>query len=252
MSAGGERTGMLRDMTAAVAHGAALRSEREARSKRAVKQLSVCETYDAIADRYDEVERRLMWNRPVDLGLMFSFARMAAQAHGKVGDVGCGPGHATQFLKQLDLHAIGFDLSTAMVARAAANHPACAFRTSPLEALPLQDGELAGVMALGATWHHDAAGRRLALREMARVVRPGGALLLSWLESAPRCPADSRQRLYQWLDREVALDIHFVSVRAALREASHAGFEVISATLREAITPYELPARRGFLLAKRT
>lgn len=238
-------------MSAAVAHGVVSSSGREARAKRAVKQLSVCETYDALADRYDEVERALMWNRPVDLGLMFSFARMAAQHLGRVGDVGCGPGHVTQFLRQLELDAIGFDLSTAMVARAAANHPGCAFRTSPLEALPIKDGEWAGAVSLGATWHHDAAGRRLALRELARVIRPGGALLFGWLESAPRCPADSCQRLYQWLDREVALELHFVGVKTALREATLAGFEVISATLREPITPYELPARRGFLLARR-
>lgn len=214
-------------------------------------QLSIGAAYDALAERYDEVERDLMWNRPVELGLIFSFARMAAIYPGTVGDVGCGPGHITQYLTQLELRAVGIDLSPAMIARATASYPACAFRPGAIEALPAAEGEWSGAVAMGATWHHDAAARRTALRELARVIRPQGALLFSWLESAPRCPADSTQRLYRWLDREVSLDLHFVSVKTALREVASAGFEVISATLREPMTSHELPARRGFLLARR-
>lgn len=213
---------------------------------------SVRETYDALAEHYDEAELRMMWDRPVELGLIFSFARMASLHLGVVGDVGCGPGHITQYLKQLELHPLGIDLSPAMVARATENHPGCSFRTGAIEALPAEDGEWSGAVALGAMWHHDAPGRRAALCELARAIRPGGALLLSWLESAPRCPADSVQRLYRWLDQPVELDLHFVSVKTALREVASTGFEVISATLREPITSRELPARRGFLLARRT
>jgi SAM-dependent methyltransferase len=214
-------------------------------------QLSVSAAYDALAERYDEVERGLMWNRPVELGLVFSFARMASIHAGTVADVGCGPGHITQYMRQLDLRAVGIDLSPAMIARATASYPDCSFRTGAIEALPAAEGEWAGAVSLGATWHHDAPARRTALRELARVIRPEGALLFSWLESAPRGPADSTQRLYRWLDSEVALDLHFVSVKTALREAASAGFEVISATLREPMTSHELPARRGFLLARR-
>jgi SAM-dependent methyltransferase len=214
-------------------------------------QLSVSAAYDALAERYDEVERGLMWNRPVELGLVFSFARMASIHAGMVADVGCGPGHITQYMRQLDLRAVGIDLSPAMIARATASYPNCSFRTGAIEALPAAEGEWAGAVSLGATWHHDAPARRTALRELARVIRPDGALLFSWLESAPRCPADSTQRLYRWLDSQVALDLHFVSVKTALREAASAGFEVISASLREPMTSHELPARRGFLLARR-
>lgn len=221
------------------------------RSPQLSPQLSIGAAYDELAERYDEVERGLMWDRPVELGLIYSFARMASIYPGTVGDVGCGPGHITQYLTQLELHAVGIDLSAAMIARAAASYPGCSFRTGAIEALPAAEGEWSGAVSLGTTWHHDAPARRTALRELARVIRPDGALLFSWLESAPRCPADSVQRLYRWLDREVTLDLHFVSVKTALREAASAGFEVISATLREPMTSHELPARRGFLLARR-
>jgi SAM-dependent methyltransferase len=231
--------------------GPSHREGREGKGPRRSPPPSISTAYDALAKRYDEVERALTWNRPVELGLIFSFARMASIHAGPVGDVGCGPGHITQYMQQLELRAVGVDLSPGMIARAAANYPRCPFRTGAIEALPMAEGEWSGAVSLGATWHHDAPARRAALRELARVIRPDGALLFSWLESAPRCPADSSQRLYRWLDCEVALELHFVSVKTALREAASAGFEVLSATLREPMTPHELPARRGFLLARR-
>ncbi len=260
----GELRDELRDETRNEARNQALKEARnearsaarkEARSEARPMPLStmraVRDSYDELALRYDEVERSLLWNRPVELGVLFTFARLLVGQLGQVGDVGCGPGHITDYLGQLDLSMVGVDLAPEMVARARASHPAYQFSVGAVEALEVPDGGWAGAVALGTLWHHDAGGRAVALRELARVVRPGGVLLLGWLESAPRHPAGSSHRLRRWLDRDVSLELHFTSIKTALSEARDAGFDVISATLREPLLPHELPARRGFLLARR-
>lgn len=211
----------------------------------------VRETYDELAANYEEVERFLMWQRPVELGLLFAFSRMLSGQLGTVGDVGCGPGYATQYLAQLDVAMVGVDLSPKMIEQARHNYPGGNFSVGNIESLEVADAAWAGAVALGTMWHHDVTDRRIALLELARVIRPGGVLLHSWLESAPGRRSDSTHRLSCWLDRDVSLDLHFVSAKTAMREAAAAGFEVLSVTLRQPILPHELPARRGFMLAKR-
>ena len=211
----------------------------------------VRETYDELAANYDEVERFLTWQRPVELGMLFSFSRMVSGQLGIIGDVGCGPGYSTQYLSQLDLSMVGIDFSPKMVQLARHNYPGGSFSVGNIESLEVADAAWAGAVALGTTWHHDATDRRIALLELARVVRPGGVLLHSWLESAPGRRSDSTHRLSCWLDHDVSLDLHFVSAKTAMKEAAAAGFEVLSVTLRQPILPHELPARRGFMLARR-
>lgn len=212
---------------------------------------TVSETYSELARRYDEVERPLLWNRPVELGMLFAFSRMVSGQLGVVGDVGCGPGHITEYLSHLELPMVGVDLSEEMIARARVSVPECRFEIGAVEDLNVEDAGWAGAVALGTLWHHESPGRRLALAELARVIRPGGVMLYGWLESGPRRPAGTSHRLLRWFDQDVSLDLHFVSIKTALREVADSGFEVISATLREPLVPHELPARRGFLLAKR-
>ncbi|MBK7533806.1 MAG: class I SAM-dependent methyltransferase [Myxococcales bacterium] len=208
--------------------------------------------YDALAAAYDEDERRMAWSRPVDLGLLFSFAKMVTerQGSGVVGDLGCGPGHTTKILAELGLRMTGIDASSAMIARARANLPGATLAVGTLLHLPAVDASWAGAVALGALWHAAAAERRTTLAEVARVIQPGGTFLYSFVTSGPRQPADSVYFLERWLGVEVNLELHLLSVKAAATEVVSAGFEVIAATQREPL-PHELPLRRGFLLARR-
>ncbi len=92
-------------------------------------------------------------------------------------DVGCGPGILTAAVADRALVATGADLSAAMIARAEAlaqerGLANARFVRTPAEVLPFEDGEFD--LAFAASVIFLLPEPLLGLREMARVVRPGG------------------------------------------------------------------------------
>ena len=92
----------------------------------------------------------------------------------KVADIGCGPGHHAALLRERGLHAYGFDLSLEMLS--ARGVPGVA--QADMRALPLASGSLDAVWSAAAMLHVPRPDVPLALTEFARVLRPGGHLLL--------------------------------------------------------------------------
>src|ERR1700691_2189918 len=97
-------------------------------------------------------------------------------------DLACGPGTYTRPLAARVHHAIGADLTPAMVekARAEAARDGIAnieFVCADIYALPFAGGA-AGIVSCGYAFHHMTDPTR-ALSEMARVVQPGGRLAIT-------------------------------------------------------------------------
>jgi len=97
-------------------------------------------------------------------------------------DLACGPGTYTRPLAARVRHAIGADLTPAMVekARAEAARDGIAnieFVCADIYALPFADAS-AGIMSCGYAFHHMTDPRR-ALGEMARVLQPGGRMAVT-------------------------------------------------------------------------
>ena len=114
-------------------------------------------------------------------------------------DVGCGPGTITaDFARRLRPGAVlGIDASDEIVAQAERDHPGVAFATGDAYNLPLTDASWDIVHAHQVLQH--VADPVAALKEMRRVVRPGGIVAArdSDYGSFTWYPADDR--LDQWL-----------------------------------------------------
>ncbi len=96
----------------------------------------------------------------------------------RVADIGCGPGHHTQMLRERGLQATGFDLSAEMLS--ALGTPGLV--RADMLALPIADGALAGIWCSAALLHIPRSMVPAALAEFARVLRSGGELVLAVAE----------------------------------------------------------------------
>jgi SAM-dependent methyltransferase len=117
----------------------------------------------------------------IDRSLLRAFAEtVASQGAGPVLDAGCGPGRVTRFLADHGLDPIGIDLSTEMVTQARRAHPDLRFEPGELADLPLDPASMLGVVAWYSIIHTPPDRIDAIAAEFARVIRPGGPVLLGF------------------------------------------------------------------------
>jgi ubiquinone/menaquinone biosynthesis C-methylase UbiE len=121
---------------------------------------------------------------------------LSAFPPGKALDAACGTGRHTRFLAARGHQVIGVDPSPEMLTVARAKVPAAEFRAGDFSRLPLDDRSVdVAVCSLALTHVRDL---RPAMAELARVVRPGGGLVLS--DAHPFLTLLSGEAFYQAAD----------------------------------------------------
>lgn len=126
-----------------------------------------------------------------------AIAALAAKPADRVLDIGCGSGLSIELLLQQlpQGHAAGSDPSPVMAARAQArNHRAvvqgrAAITIAPVEHLPFANKAFDAAMSVHTLYFWADLGG--AFREIARVLRPGGRLVLVFRTSANAAAASS-------------------------------------------------------------
>ena len=96
---------------------------------------------------------------------------------GKALDAACGTGRHAAHLATLGYEVIGVDTSPDMLSHARTKLPAANFRVGDVSSLPLADDDVDLAVCGLALAHCEDLGP--PIQELARVVRPGGRLLLS-------------------------------------------------------------------------
>jgi len=166
---------------------------------------TVRDAYAARAEEYAAHLGSLDVAHPSDRALVASWAD---GIEGPVLDAGCGPGHWTASLASRGLDARGVDLVPAFVAHARAAHPGIPFAVGDLAALDAADGELGGALAWYSLIHHAPDRIGAPLRELARVIRPGGALLVGAFSGTATEPFDHAvTRAWRWAPDALAAEV---------------------------------------------
>jgi len=102
-------------------------------------------------------------------------------------DVGCGEGRFCRWLRSRDLRAIGIDPTERLIAEARLRDPTGDYRIAKAESLPFADASFDLVVSYLTLI--DIRDFRAALREMVRVLKPGGSLLIANLNGfVTSCP----------------------------------------------------------------
>ncbi len=136
-------------------------------------------SYDAVAESYAEYVRDALAGAPLVSAALGVFAGSVRGA-GRVGDIGCGPGHVTAHLRTLGVDAFGVDLSAAMIDVARREHPGSAFAIGSMAALGVADESLAGLLAFWSLIHVPDDAIPGVLAEFRRVLRSGAPALLGF------------------------------------------------------------------------
>ena len=142
---------------------------------------TVRHAYDTVAEDYAARLPDTRAEAPVDLAMVDAFtAAVTAGDDVRVLDAGCGAGRMSRYVADRGCRVWGVDLSPGMVAMARRDHPDLAFAAGSLHDLPYADDRFAGVMLWYSIIHTPPSGQARIFAEAARVLRPGGHLLVGF------------------------------------------------------------------------
>lgn len=140
------------------------------------------ESYDRVAQPYADFTSGAATTNAYMIGTYRVLASLCgndrAPLRPVVADIGCGPGMWVHLLATMGVEAIGIDLSPGMIELARARSSDARFEVGSIHDLPLSAGSLDGVACMYVLHHLPDDAIDAALDELARVVRPGGVLLL--------------------------------------------------------------------------
>lgn len=197
-------------------------------------------SYNRVAAEYARRMADELAHKPLDRQLLDAFA---ASVDGLVCDLGCGPGQVAAYVHERGCEVVGVDLSDAMVEQARRLHPGLRFLQADMRRLPFDDGALGGIVAFYSLIHLPPEELSVALRELRRVLRGGGSLLV-----AIHCGDEVRHFDTLW-DEPVNLDFRFFSPQAMCDLLTKAGFTIVNVTEREPYPAVEVETQRAYILA---
>jgi SAM-dependent methyltransferase len=152
--------------------------------------------YSARAREYIGLLGSMTAVHPSDRQIVDSWA---AGLNGPVLDAGCGPGHWTDHLHGLGLQVRGIDLVPSFVHHARSAYPGIAFDRQSIDRIDADDATFGGVLSWFSTIHHEPSGMLVPLAEFARVLRPGGRLMLGFFTGTAIESFDHAvTRAYRW------------------------------------------------------
>lgn len=128
--------------------------------------------YDEIADWYEDQFLVAQSETPDPLGIDRALRDLLGEGGGVCLEIGCGTGIHAALVRELGWTPIGVDLSRGMLRHASGRLPVA---RADAARLPLVDGSVPAVVAVMV--HTDIPGYPAVLREVARVLAPGGVFV---------------------------------------------------------------------------
>jgi SAM-dependent methyltransferase len=194
----------------------------------------VTASYSHRAARYTKHLGSMTTVHPSDLQLVTSWA---ATVDSPLLDAGCGPGHWAGHLAEQGCDVRGVDQVSAFINHARHTYPTVPFALGDIDALADASDSYGGVLAWYSLIHHKPGDITRALDEFARILRPGGRLLVGFFLGAHVEPFEHAiAAAYRW------------PADALANELRAAGFTVIETHTRTGLNAQPRP--HGAILAQ--
>ena len=111
-------------------------------------------------------------------------ARWGRELGGPILDLGCGPGHWTDYLSDHGKQVLGMDITPEFVASARANFPHLGFYRGDSTALPHSSESLAAILSWYSIIHMDPRSVAQVAQEWHRCLRAGGSVLVGFFSGS--------------------------------------------------------------------
>ena len=201
------------------------------------------DVYSSAAKLYAEVLSDFSYEADLERELLSDFLSRVSTVSldGTLLDVGCGAGRAVPLVEGAGLVYEGCDPAQGMVSQAQKLYPGRNFMVAALPDLAYAEGQFDGVLAWYSLIHCNPDELTSALKEIKRVVKPGGSVLLAFQVGAGQRMIENA---YQTGKSMVAWFHHPQDVVTQLRKL---GFTYATGYLREPRKGESYP--QGFVLA---
>jgi len=200
--------------------------------------------YDRLAQEYAQRVYNELRHKPLDRALLDRFAE-AVKGRGDVCDMGCGPGQVARYLHEKGLSVFGLDLSPAMLEQARNLNPEIRFREGDMLALDLPQDNLAGIAAFYAIVNIPARHHGTVFKEMARVLKPDGLLLLAFHVGSE---VIAERELW---GHKISMEFFLLQPDTVQRELEAAGFAIEEIIERDPYPEVEYPSHRAYIFARK-
>jgi SAM-dependent methyltransferase len=201
-------------------------------------------SYDTVAPEYAEKFKDEMNDKPFDRDCLDRLAREVGDL-GPICDLGCGPGQIARYLQRQGVDTLGVDLSPQMIAEAKRLNPEIPFSQGNMLALPDSDNSWGGIAAFYCIIHIPREQIVDALREMKRVLKPGGVLLVTFHIG------NQIEHIEEWWVKPVNLDFAYYKPNEVENWLREAGFELEETLIREPNPEVEVATQRAYLFARK-
>ncbi|MFI7599159.1 class I SAM-dependent methyltransferase [Actinoplanes sp. NPDC049681] len=196
----------------------------------------VRDAYASVVDLYIELFGTSQQVHPDDLAFI---GRHLSVRSGKVLDLGCGPGHISEYLRSRGVDTTGIDMVPGFIAHAKAAHPQGDYRLGSMKSLAVEDHSIAGILAWYSLIHVPPEELDESLAEFRRVMAPGATLVVGFFDNDEVGPFDHKVvTAYRWPVDEFSDRLKragFTEVERERRpsDGTHRPHAAVAAVLRE-------------------
>ena len=193
---------------------------------------SVRRAYDTVANDYATYLPDTRAEASLDLAMIDAFIEaVGTSADVRVLDAGCGTGRMSRYVADRGRRVEGVDLSSNMVAMARRDHGDLVFTVGSLTDLPYPNDQFDGVMLWYSIIHTPPSGQQQIVDEVARVLRPGGHVLVGFQAGEGR---RDLSQAYRQFGHEILLERHLYTADQVAARMLAAGVSEVCRLVRRA------------------
>lgn len=200
--------------------------------------------YDMVSKEYADAFWGEHEKKPMDREMLLRFSREVGDRR-PVWDLGCGPGQTARYLKDLGVEISGLDLSEKLLAQARTMHPDIHFQRGNILELEFEKDSIAAIVAFYAIVHFREEKVETTLREIFRVLQPGGIFLFTFHIG------DRTIHVEEFLGKKINVDFMFFTTGFISCCLKKTGFKNIEVIERAPYPEVEYQSRRAYVFARK-